>query len=147
MKYLTALLVMLTFVLAGNAQGGDPGPGAIKNNPIVIEGGASKRMSVIFSHKSHKSKGFNCLQCHHESSSNSPYSSCRDCHSEPGAQERDPMSMFMAFHAKDTDRSCYGCHTMLAEKHPNAYPSFKGCRPCHSTSAREAALDALKNKE
>ncbi|MDL2266371.1 cytochrome c family protein [Desulfovibrio sp. OttesenSCG-928-G15] len=140
MRYLTAVLVALVFVCVGAAQAkDDKGPGAIKNNPILIEGGESARMSVIFSHKSHRGKGFNCRTCHHESSSNTPYSSCRECHSTPGARERDEMSMFMAFHAKGTDRSCYGCHAKLAEQSPGAYPSFQGCRPCHSTQAREAA--------
>ena len=46
------------------------------------------------------------------------------------------MSLFMAYHSPDTDRSCYGCHRKLAGK----YPNFKGCRPCHmSPQAREAA--------
>ena len=145
MRYLTLFLVALLFAGAAVAQSAEPRKGSPKNYPILIEGGESSRMSVVFSHKTHKGKGFTCKQCHHESSSSTPYSSCtEDCHATPGARERDPMSMFMAFHSKESDRSCYGCHNMLAEKHPGAYPSFKGCRPCHSTQARldAAALEA-----
>ena len=145
MRYLTTLLVVLAFVCVGAAQAGEPTKSTIKNNPIVIEGGTSPRMTVVFSHKTHRDKGFSCKTCHHESSADIPYSSCREeCHSTPGARERDSMSMFMAFHAKGTDRSCYGCHTMLAEKAPGAYPSFKGCRPCHSSKAREEVAASLK---
>lgn len=145
MRYLATLLVVLTFIWVVDAQARDSkGIGSIKNSPILIEGGESERMSVIFSHSSHRDKGFNCKTCHHESSSNTPYSSCRECHSTTGAGERDEMSMFMAFHAKGTDRSCYGCHNKLAEQHPARYASFQGCKPCHSTTARAAALEALE---
>ncbi len=146
MKYLTALLVMLAFVWVGDAQADDHKKmWATKNKPILIEGSTSPRMSVVFSHNTHRNIGFYCKTCHHESSSDLPYSSCRDtCHTITGARERDPMSMFMAFHAKDTNRSCYGCHSMLAEKSPSDYPSFKGCRPCH-TSENQAAETAAKS--
>lgn len=146
MKYLITLLFALGLACAGFAHAKEArSPSKIKNNPIVLEGGKSKLMSVVFSHKAHYGKGFSCITCHHESSTDTPYSSCRDCHSEPGANERDPMSMFMAFHAKGTNRSCYGCHTMLVEKNPGGYPLFKGCRPCHTPgSADKAAAVAAK---
>ena len=149
MRYLATLLVILAFVWVGEAQADKPkGMGAIKNNPILIEGGSSARMSVVFSHRAHMDKGFSCKTCHHESSSNTPYSSCREaCHSTPGASERDPMSMYMAFHAKGTNRSCLGCHSMLAARDPAAYPSFKGCRPCHSAEGRAAAEALAKDKD
>lgn len=145
MRYLKILLFALAILAVSAAQADESGkPGRIKNNPIIIEGGESSRMSVVFSHKVHKNKGFGCKTCHHESSADIPYSSCREeCHSTPGARERDSMSMFMAFHAKGTDRSCYGCHSRLAEESPETYPAFKGCQPCHSAKAR-VALEALK---
>ena len=147
MKYLTALLFALPLIWAGGAQAAESEEtmGKIKNNPIEIAGGTSPRMTVIFSHKSHSGKGISCKNCHHESSSDTAFSSCTEaCHATPGARERDPMSMFMAFHAKNTDRSCYGCHSRLAEKSPALYPGFKGCRPCHMTPAARADAEAAK---
>ena len=143
MKYVIPLLAALLLCWAAAAQAAPAdqpnGMGAMKNQPIEIEGGTSPRMTVIFAHKSHKD--ISCKNCHHETSGDTPYSSCREaCHATPGARERDPMSMFMAFHAKGTSRSCYGCHNELAATDPAKYSSFKGCRPCHmSPQAREAA--------
>ena len=147
MKYLAAFLVALTLLWIGGAQANESKGLGIKNSPIVIEGGESQRMTVVFNHKSHRNIGVSCKNCHHETSGDTPFSSCReDCHATPGARERDPMSMFMAFHAKGTDRSCYGCHSRLAAESPAKYPQFKGCRPCHmSPQAREAAAAAKKN--
>lgn len=143
MKYLTALLLTLAFLWAGDAQAREVSKGIMKiiKNPMEIKGGESSRMNVMFRHQSHQGKGIACKHCHHESSSDTAYSSCtQECHATPGARERDTMSMFMAFHARETDRSCYGCHTQLAEKDPKKYSSFKGCRPCHmSPQARETA--------
>lgn len=149
MKYLTIFLFACAVLWVGDVQADDAVKvGQIKNNPIVIEGGESPRMSVVFSHKTHKGKGFSCQTCHHETSADIPYSSCREeCHSTPGARERDSMSMFMAFHARGTDRSCYGCHSRLAAEYPGSYPAFKGCQPCHSAKSREAVDAALKAKK
>lgn len=145
MKYLTTLLFALAVMLVGNAQvSGAKGIGERIKQPITIEGGTSERMTVVFTHKSHRNKGYGCKTCHHESSDDIPFSTCRDCHSTPGARERDPMSMFMAFHAKGTDRSCYGCHSRLAEQDPTAYPQFKGCRPCHMSPGAREAMEAAK---
>ena len=148
MKYLATLLFVLSLLWVVGAQAGESqGLGAIKNNPIVIEGGTSKRMTVTFVHKSHRNIGVSCKHCHHETSSDVPYSSCREaCHSTPGARERDPMSMFMAFHARDTDRSCLGCHSQLAAKDPAKYPQFNGCRPCHMTPEARAAEANISKK-
>ncbi|MDR2488164.1 MAG: cytochrome c3 family protein [Desulfovibrio sp.] len=140
MKYLIILLLAAACIWTGDLRAGEPKKmGAIKNKPIVIEGGSSKRMTVVFSHRSHRDIG--CIHCHHETSSDVPFSSCReDCHAEPGARERDPMSMFMAFHSKASDRSCLGCHSKLAAEVPSKYPALQGCRPCHrSGQARQTA--------
>lgn len=145
MKYLATVLFAMTLLWVGGAIANENGGmGAIKNKPIVIEGGESARMTVVFTHKSHRNIGVSCIHCHHDSSSNTPYSSCRECHSTPGARERDPLSMFMAFHSRETNRSCYGCHVQLAEQDPQKYPRFKGCQPCHMSPQARAAAAAAK---
>ena len=140
MKYVTLLLLALSLVCAGAAQARDiKEMSQVIKKPIEIPGGTSPRMSVMFPHTAHK--GINCMHCHHEVGSDSRYVACTECHATPGARERDPMSMFMAFHSKNGDRSCYGCHSQKAQENPAKYGAkFKGCRPCHmAASARDAA--------
>ena len=99
------------------------------DKPMELNAGKSPRMFVTFNHSSHKKVA--CRTCHHEGLPGQRYAACtnEECHSLPGPAERDPMSVYMAYHAPDTDRSCYGCHKKLAGK----YPNFKGCQPCHMT--------------
>lgn len=139
MKYVTLLLLALSLVWVGEAQARDiKEMSQIIKKPIEIPGGTSSRMSVMFPHTAHK--GINCMHCHHEEGSDSRYVACTECHATPGARERDPMSMFMAFHSKNGDRSCYGCHTQKAKENPAKYGAkFKGCRPCHMAASARAA--------
>lgn len=128
MRYLTTLLVLLGMLGAyGVASGGDAISG-----PTYVEGGSSALMTVIFKHQDHLRQDITCITCHHDGSKGSYFVPCTECHVTPGARERDPLSMFAAFHARDDIRSCYGCHEMRAEAEPESYPSFTGCRPCHA---------------
>lgn len=109
------------------------------NRPMELEAGSSPRMHVTFNHSSHRQVA--CRTCHHMGLPDNRYAPCTNeaCHSQPGASNRKPMSVYMAYHAPDTDRSCYGCHKKLAGK----YPNFKGCQPCHMTpQGRKAAARA-----
>lgn len=147
MKQLATLLFALLAVFwVHDAQASElKRLGEIIKQPRTIEGGTSSRMNVTFTHQSHMGKGFGCANCHHEKSLGSAYVSCRDesCHAAPGARERDTMSMFMAFHAGDTTRSCYGCHTRLAEDEPDKYGvKFQNCRPCHISPQAQAEMAA-----
>lgn len=107
------------------------------DKPMLLDAGTSQRMYVVFNHSSHKKIA--CRTCHHEGLPGNRYASCtnEECHSLKGASERDPMSVYMAYHAQDTDRSCYGCHKPLAGK----YPGFKGCSPCHQTMQGKKLAD------
>ena len=130
MHYLCAMLCALSLLFGANAMASQERPN-LKNldKSILLDSGSSKRMYVKFNHSSHKSVA--CRTCHHEGLPGNRYASCtnQECHSIQGARERDTMSVYMAYHAPDTDRSCYGCHKSLAGK----YPNFKGCRPCHES--------------
>ncbi len=108
--------------------------------PIELDSGTAKRMYVIFNHSSHKSVA--CRTCHHMGLPGNRYAACTnpECHSLPGPAERKPMSVYMAYHAPDTNRSCYGCHKPLAGK----YPGFHGCSPCHLTPTGRAMQEAKK---
>lgn len=105
--------------------------------PILLDYGASPRLAVIFNHSTHKQ--VKCRTCHHiKDEEGKRFVKCtrEECHSLKGARERDPMSAFMAYHTRDTDKSCYGCHQAERAK----YPSFKGCQPCHMGPMTKAKL-------
>lgn len=146
MRHSCAFICALALVFCCGLARADNSPNLKNlNKPIELNAGESPRMYVVFNHSTHKS--VKCRTCHHEGLPGNRYAACtnEECHSLKGASERDPMSVFMAYHAPDTDRSCYGCHKSLAGK----YPNFKGCRPCHMTpqgkvAAQQAAASQQK---
>lgn len=92
---------------------------------IELNKSAHKKMWVKFDHATHES--VDCAVCHHAAPSDakSAYVSCGasdECHAATGTRERDPMNLFWAYHARNSERSCYGCHTATLGA---------GCRPCH----------------
>ena len=126
MKYIIALT--LSLLVSYPAFAAEESPAVLKK-PIVIPGGTSPRMSVTFNHTTHKQ--IKCQSCHHmKTETGKRFVKCtiEECHSTAGARERDTMSMFMAFHDKKAENSCYGCHKREVASHPD----FKGCRPCHT---------------
>ena len=115
-------------------------------SPLLLDAGPSKRMFVSFQHSTHKDIA--CRNCHHEGLPGNRYAPCTspECHAIAAPSSREPLSVYMAYHAPDTQRSCFGCHKPLAGK----YPGFKGCRPCHSSArnsdgvVRESGYKAVK---
>lgn len=110
--------------------------------PILLDYGASPRLAVEFNHDAHKS--VKCRTCHHiKDAEGKRFVKCtrEDCHSLKGSRQRDPMSEFMAYHARGTDKSCYGCHQMERAK----YPSFRGCQPCHMGPMTRANIQKAEN--
>jgi len=99
---------------------------------VVFEIKDTPELSVVFDHKAHGEVG--CMVCHHKprcaichynpKDKQPPYASCSTagCHQAEG-RSLDPQSRFMAFHDRDSGRSCFGCH--VAEGRAD------GCRPCH----------------
>ena len=103
--------------MAGDAKAPD--------KPIELKSSEHKKMWVKFDHATHES--VECDVCHHAAPSDAKdaYVSCgasEECHSLKGTRERDPQSLFWAYHTKNSERSCYGCHTAMLGP---------GCRPCH----------------
>lgn len=130
MRYL-CLAMCMTALLFASAVCADSARPNLKNlgKPIELHAGDNSRMYVIFNHSTHK--GIACRTCHHEGLPGNRYASCtnKQCHAETAASSREPLSVYMAYHAPHTQRSCYGCHKPLAGK----YPGFKGCGPCHKS--------------
>ncbi len=109
------------------------------DKPMELNAGSSKRMFVTFNHSSHKQVA--CRTCHHEGLPGKRYAPCTNsqCHVIQGARSRDALSVYMAYHAPDMERSCLGCHRKLAKAEPERYPAFKGCRPCHVNPSEKQA--------
>lgn len=143
MTRLITLLAFCVFVIgAGVAQAADAGNLKAIRKPIDMTYGASPRLAVVFNHSSHKN--VKCRTCHHMANAEGKrFVNCttNGCHSIPGARQRSPESMFMAYHARGTDRSCYGCHKMEAATHPQ----FVGCRPCHMNMMNRQAMAEKAN--
>ena len=135
MRYLIPILCLL---LAASQIFADSEMPNLKNlsKPILIDAGDSKRMYVTFNHSSHKEVA--CRNCHHEGLPGNRYASCtnKECHAITAPSSREVLSVYMAYHAPGTKRSCFGCHKPLAGK----YPDFKGCSPCHTSLKMQANL-------
>jgi hypothetical protein len=67
---------------------------------------------ITFSHVQHQKVA--CGSCHHMWDGSSDIQSCSadGCHDEYGTLTG-TMSYFKAFHARDAEYSCYGCHLRL----------------------------------
>lgn len=137
MKILLAIVTILLLAQGAYAAGLN----AIQK-PMLLDYCSGPRLAVVFNHSTHKQ--VQCRTCHHiVDDEGKRYVKCtrEECHSIPGSRERDPMSAFMAYHAKGTDRSCYGCHLERRAK----YPSFRGCQPCHMGPETKAKLEKAEN--
>ena len=135
---LLALAFSITLLAFGTAEAGSSRMSVEPIlTPVTINKGESPLLAVKFMHSSHS--GISCDTCHHgqkcaichhpQKAPVEKYASCGstpDCHVLPG-KSKDIKSRFMAFHKKDTTRSCYGCHSKLEGQ----YADFQGCRPCH----------------
>lgn len=138
MRYVVAGLFVIALLASGSAMAREGRKVAdVLKNPIEMNDG---NFAAYGRHlQSFSLKGINCKLCHHmETSDGDLFVPCtnEECHATPGARERDTMSLFMAYHDKNADRSCYGCHKKEAASHPQ----FKGCRPCHMSPQARAAL-------
>ena len=112
--------------------------GKVIRNPITIEAtGGKQKMDVVFNHSSHRR--VRCQTCHKYVS----WGARAQGHSVPGGEAGGAPSLFKAFHAKDSDHSCYGCHM----KKRKQYTGFqKGCLPCHEKAQKDPKAPAVAEK-
>lgn len=140
MRYFCLAFCALTLIFATAATAAEKRANLMARfHPIELDAGDSKRMYVIFNHSTHKDIA--CRNCHHTGLPGNRYAACTspECHAITAPSSREPLSVYMAYHAPNMKRSCYGCHKPLQGK----YPDFKGCRPCHQTlSGRRIAQQA-----
>lgn len=91
---------------------------------------------VAFDHKRHEAAARDCRTCHHVK-----IDSCTSCHSLDATKKGDGINLAQAMHAKQSDRSCVGCHnTKKARPECAGCHGFvrtsmtpNSCAACHST--------------
>lgn len=81
----------------------------------------SSMSPVSFNHKFHEGVTRDCRTCHHQK-----IAACTTCHTLEGKAEANFITLSMAMHARDSERSCTGCHNREKQK-----PS---CAGCHSVA-------------
>ncbi len=114
----------LPAVIAGNA----PADNMVLKAP---EGAKMSKAPVDFGHKSHETKGIDCMVCHHKSTDKASITGCavEGCHTDASkGAKKDPKGFYQAFHSKKSDASCLGCHKK--EKKAGKKPPV-GCKDCH----------------
>ncbi len=134
--FILTLLLTLAWCVPAEAHGTREGLNYPKT-PVTLGGETSPRMAVTFNHTTHEKVA--CDTCHHKprcaichyspAEEKSPYASCsaqEGCHTLQGRSSQ-PESRFMAFHSRESVRSCFGCHQRMSKYHPE----LQGCRPCH----------------
>jgi len=101
---------------------------------IQAEGATSNL--VAFDHALHEPVTGSCSACHHQT-----LKPCRDCHTlDGGKPEGGGVTLEQAFHAKDSGRSCVGCHDNVARSEECAGchamltrpPGRASCKACHN---------------
>lgn len=94
------------------------------------EGVESTQPSVTFSHLGHAME-YGCAACHHkwELESDSSPAKCFDCHNN--TEERTGKdSYFAAFHDRQAETSCLGCHASVNLNDEAAEAPIR-CNDCH----------------
>jgi hypothetical protein len=90
---------------------------------------------VAFDHGRHEGHTDRCATCHHQG-----LQKCGDCHSVTGRPEGGGVTLEQAFHARNSEHSCVGCHqrVVMADKRCagchqalTEVPSPQSCPRCH----------------
>lgn len=94
------------------------------------DGWVTNRAGVPFSHELHDADGtVACVTCHHEWDGEGEPLGCASEGCHVSESRRDPMSFYGAFHDRNSERSCVGCHR-TAQRESDARPPVS-CNGCH----------------
>ncbi len=116
-------------------------PDAVLMVPVASKAEVQPKGSmrpVAFDHKRHEAVTKDCRSCHHVK-----IDSCTSCHSLNATEKGAGINLAQAMHAKQSDRSCVGCHnTQKAKPECASCHGFvktamapNSCAACHSTPA------------
>ncbi len=116
----------------------DPIPRLERNQPDMmmittgvkeLDSGEKIQMNLVpFNHKAHEGYNNSCRVCHHQE-----IKKCSECHTLGGTGAAKGLSLELAMHKKDTDRSCVGCHA-------NQYTKNSNCAGCHQFTPTTARM-------
>jgi hypothetical protein len=94
-----------------------------------LDSGEKIQMNLVpFNHKAHEGYNNSCRVCHHQE-----IKKCSECHTLGGTGAAKGLSLELAMHKKDTDRSCVGCHA-------NQYTKNSNCAGCHQFTPTTARM-------
>jgi hypothetical protein len=96
---------------------------------------------VVMPHQLHVQKIGNCMLCHHKW--NDPQeqfikctsSGCHDLLNAQGPEMNNATSSYFAYHSRDYEKSCIGCHLMKQKAGEATGPiSCTKCHPCQQAA-------------
>ncbi len=130
---LLSSIILISFALAG-LQAFEV------DEVILMDHAEGKTENPMYSptempHQLHEEKVDDCQTCHHmwqdecEPPLGCTESGCHDLLGATGAEMSEVESAYFAFHEKDTEQSCMGCHDALEEAGEPAGPL--DCNACH----------------
>lgn len=124
-RILITLLALCALGTAATALAGSP-PDALRLEPP--KGMEAAKSPVDFPHGRHTGAVADCTACHHTWDGKAEIKACGSagCHDQPG--KKGENAYYTAFHAKNTNRSCLGCHK-TAKK--DGKPAPVSCKQCH----------------
>ncbi|WP_272700717.1 cytochrome c3 family protein [Desulfovibrio sp. Fe33] len=127
-RIVITLMALFTFGLAVSAWAAPSAPGDIKLGPPT--GMEATKSLVDFPHGRHVKADMECATCHHTWDGKSEIKGCSasGCHDQPGKKEA--TAFYSAFHAKNTDKSCLGCHKIVKKRDGKPVPI--SCKQCHA---------------
>ena len=128
-RSLTFTLTILAAVLAASLAWAAPrAPGDMRLTAPA--GWQATKPCVDFSHASHSGAGVECATCHHTWDGKGTIQSCStpECHDQQG--KKGAQTFYAAFHDKNAESSCLGCHKTANAKDGSSLPV--SCKDCHA---------------
>lgn len=124
---LSTMALAVTILASTLVWAATTAPGDLKIGPP--EGWKATKTLVDFSHATHDSAKIDCVTCHHAWDGKSDIQSCATtgCHDQTGKKGNN--TFYAAFHNKNADSSCLGCHKKTNKKDKTALPV--SCKTCH----------------
>ncbi|BDQ35576.1 cytochrome c3 family protein [Pseudodesulfovibrio portus] len=127
-RFILSILALCALVLTVSmATAATEAPAELKlEAPAGIK---ATKNPVTFPHAKHDAAGVECATCHHTWDSKSDVQSCSTagCHDQPG--KKGETAYYSAFHAKNADNSCLGCHKIMKKEGKVVPVSCKDCHP------------------
>lgn len=103
---------------------------------------------VAFDHSKHEAANDTCRVCHHQG-----LKSCAECHTTAGSEEGDFVTLSDAMHAKQSERSCVGCHAVKQQDpscagchwmdNKTAPPADESCGKCHQELPEQLRTEGI----